>query len=72
MTMLLNIQGKKNKVELFEKSLFETNVSFSDAKRFRMRVNGKFFPEGKKSITQNGNLEIFYFVQSQFNKNLFL
>jgi len=46
-TMLLNIHGKKSKVELFPKGLFEYE-SLCGAKRFRLRINGKWFPKKKK------------------------
>jgi hypothetical protein len=46
-TILLNIHGKKSKIELFPKNLFEEE-DFSKAKRFRLRVNGKWFPKNKK------------------------
>lgn len=60
LTMLLNIHGKRSKVELFEKSLFE-EVSFSEAKRYRLRVDGKFFPKNKKQ----------YFSKWEFRDILF-
>jgi len=46
-TILLQINGKKQKVELFDKALFEDN-SLDRCSRYRIRVNGKFFPKGNK------------------------
>lgn len=45
-TMLLNIHGKKSKIELFPRELFE-DTYLRGGKRFRLRINGKWFPKKK-------------------------
>jgi hypothetical protein len=48
-TLLLTIHGKRSKIELFPKKLFETEVlPRESADRFRLRVDGKWFPKNKK------------------------
>lgn len=43
-TMLLRKQGKANKIEIFKASLWTQEFS---GKRYRLRVNGKWWPKGK-------------------------
>lgn len=51
-TMLLKWKAKgkikNNKIELYDSALFEKGYNYNMRKMFRMRVNGKWWPEGER------------------------
>ena len=60
-TLLLKKEGKakSNKVEMFRKALWENDNNMDN--RYRLRVNGKWFPEGEmRFFTKTAIKEMFF------------
>lgn len=57
--LLLKINGKTNKVEMFNRELWEPDNHMG--RKFRCRVNGKWFPKGKREFFSKTQIKEMFF-----------
>lgn len=59
-------QRKKSKVEIFEAKLFVEHVSWQMYNRYRLRVNGRWFPKGTVAFYTKTEIKNLYFKAINF------
>lgn len=57
--LLLKIRGKTNKLEMFNMTLWEPHNHMGN--KYRVRVNGKWFPKGKKVFFTKTEIKEMFF-----------